>query len=270
MGKMPLSESAQMRLKQQYGLDKPLIIQYWNYMKNAALLKFGYSFQNPGETVLELIKRTLPVSALLGGIGLLIAIPVGILLGIISAVRRNSVIDYTATLISIYGITVPLYVTSVLLVLIFAIWARLLPAGGWGSYRHIILPSLAYASYPTGMIARYTRSSFLEVLNKPYINTARAKGLRESKIVIKHAFRNASLPLLTISLPMFTGFLTGSIFIEKIFRVPGLGKFFVTSIFNRDYPVLMTLLLLIAVMFAITYLVTDILYAFVDPRIKLK
>jgi len=269
LGKMPLPEEVKEKLKAQYGLDKPLVIQYFNYVKSVFTLKFGRSYQNPGETVLELIGRTFPVSALLGGIGLIIAFPLGLGLGLISAVNRNSFIDYITTTVSIYGISVPRYVTSMLLMLIFAIWLPILPTGGWGSWQHLILPSIAYATMPTGMIARYTRSSILEALNKPYTKTARAKGVPEWRIILKHALRNAAVPLLTISLPLVSGFLTGSIFIEKIFRVPGLGKFFVTSIFNRDYPVIMTLLLMMALMLGVTFLITDVLYAVVDPRVRL-
>lgn len=266
--KMPLSESATQKLKAQYGLDKPLIIQYFNYMKNAFKFEFGFSFQSPGETVTELIGRTWKVSAMLGGLGLLIAFPLGITLGIISAAKRNSIIDYITTLFSVIGITVPVFVTSMVLILVFAIWLKWFPASGWGTPKHIILPALAYSALPTGTIARYTRSSILEVLNKPFITTLRAKGLSKRKIIFKHALKNASIPLLTIALPMFTGIMTGSIFVEKLFRVPGLGKYFVSSIMNRDYPLMMTLILLVAFMLGITYLLTDILYAWVDPRMR--
>jgi ABC-type dipeptide/oligopeptide/nickel transport system permease component len=267
--KMPLSEAAKAKLKAQYGLDKPLIIQYLNYMKNALKFQFGYSYQSPGETITELLGRTWKVSALLGGLGLLIAFPLGIGLGIISAVRRNSIIDYLTTVVSIVGITVPVFVTSMVLILLFAIWFKWFPSGGWGEIKHIILPAIAYAALPTGTIARYTRSSLLEVLTKPFITTLRAKGLSERNIILKHALKNAAIPLLTIALPMFTGIMTGSIFVEKLFRVPGLGKFFVSSIMTRDYPLMMTLILLVAFMLGITYLITDILYAWVDPRMRI-
>lgn len=270
VAKMPLSESTKNRLKEQYGLDKPLFNQYLEYMFNAIRLKFGYSFQNPGETVKDLIARTLPVSAFLAGMGLLIGFPLGICLGILSAVNRNTIVDYITTLVSVFGITVPLYVTSMLLVLIFAIWLGWLPAGGWGSPKNIILPIMTYSIFPTGMLARYTRSSILETLNQPFVVTAKAKGLPEWRVILKHTLRHAATPIITISLPMLTGFMTGSIFIEKIFRIPGLGKFFVTSIFNKDYPVLMTLILMVALMLGVTYLIMDILYAVVDPRVRLE
>lgn len=268
--KMPLSESAKSKLKAQYGLDQPLIVQYMNYMKNAVQLNFGYSYQSPGETIKELLGRTWKVSALLGGLGLLLAFPLGIGLGIISAVKRNSIIDYITTSISVLGITVPVFVTSMVLILVFAIWLKWFPAGGLGGVKNIVLPVLAYSAMPMGTVARYTRSSILEVMNKPFITTLRAKGLSETKIVLKHALKNAAIPLLTIALPMFTGIMTGSIFVEKLFRIPGLGKYFVSSITTRDYPLMMTLILMVALMLGITYLITDILYAWVEPRMKIE
>jgi len=269
-GKMPLPEQVKAKLLKQYGLDKPLIVQYFNYIKNALRFNFGYSYQSPGETISELLGRTGKVSALLGGMGLLLAIPLGLLLGIISALHRNSIVDYFASLLSIFGITVPTYVASMLLVLIFSIWLKWFPAGGWGSWKNLILPIIAYSLVPLGTIARYTRSGILDILNKPFITTLKAKGLSIRKIVLKHALKNSAIPLLTVALPMFTGVMTGSIFIEKIFRAPGMGSYFISSILTRDYPVMMTLILLVAFMLGITYVLTDILYALVDPRIRLQ
>lgn len=267
--KMPLSEASKARLAKQYGLDLPLHIQYLKYMGNALRLDFGIPYQSPGETINELLNRTWPISALLGGLGLAIAIPLGIILGMIAAVRRNSLIDYLTSIVSVSGITVPVYVTSMLLILVFAIWLDWFPAGGWGAPRHWVLPVIAYALFPTGVIARYTRASLLEELNKPFVMVLRSKGLSEFNVVVKHAFRNALIPLLTVIMPMFAGIMTGSIFVEQMFRVPGLGRFFVTSIFKRDYPLLMTLILIVTFLLGLTYLVTDILYCLVDPRIRL-
>lgn len=268
-GDMPLAPATRELLARQYGLDQPLHIQYLKYMGNALQFNFGYSYQSPGETVAELLGRTWRVSALLGGLGLLIAFPVGIGLGILSAVRRNSWLDYLTTLLSTFGITVPVYVISMMLILLFAVWLRLLPTGGWGGYREIIMPAIAYSFFPLGTIARYTRSSVLEVLNRPFVTTLKAKGVSPTRIVLKHVMRNAAIPLLTISLPMLTGIMTGSIFVEQIFRAPGLGRYFVSSILTRDYPLMMTLILLVTVLLGATYMITDILYAWVDPRIRI-
>jgi ABC-type dipeptide/oligopeptide/nickel transport system permease component len=152
---------------------------------------------------------------------------------------------------------------------IFSIGLHWFPTGGFGGPKTWVMPIIAYSLFPLGIIARYTRSSMLEVLNEPYILTAKSKGLSKWRVVIVHAFKNALIPILTIMLPMFTGIMTGSIFVEKIFRIPGLGGYFVTSIYKRDYPLEMTLMLFITVSLSLTYLIIDILYTFIDPRIRL-
>ncbi len=266
--KMPLSPAAKANMMKLYGLDKPLYLQYLKYMWSALHFNFGIPYQSPGETIKDLLGRTWPISALLGGIGLSIAFTVGLSLGIISAIKRNSWIDYFTTALATFGLITPTYVVSVALILIFATWLKWAPTGGWGGPKTWIMPAIAYSLAPTGIVARYTRSSMLEVLRQDYIRTARAKGLHNFKVIMKHAFRNALIPLVTIMMPMFTGIMTGSIFVEQIFRVPGLGKFFVSSISERDYPMEMTLVLLVAVLMGITYLLTDLIYCLIDPRIR--
>lgn len=268
--KMPLSEAARQKIMKMYGLDQPLYVQYVKFMWNAIHLRFGRSYQSPGEEITALIARTLKVSAFLGGLGLAFALPIGLLLGILSAMKPNSLIDYLCTIIASYTIAVPVYVSSIFLVFIFSIGLHWFPTGGFGGPETWVMPIIAYGLFPLGIIARYTRSSMLEVLNEPYILTARSKGLPKWRVVIIHAFKNALIPILTIMLPMFTGIMTGSIFVEKIFRIPGLGGYFVTSIYKRDYPLEMTLMLFITAALSLTYLIIDILYTLVDPRVRLE
>lgn len=266
--KMPLSQAAKENILRMYGLDQPLHIQYLKYMWNALHFEFGRSYQHPGEDMVHIIQRALKVSAFLGGMGLAWAIPLGLFLGIISAIKANHWIDYLCTAFSSYHISIPVYVSSILMIYLFSLGLKWFPTGGFGGPETWVMPVLAYGFYPAGVIARYTRSSMIEVFNEPYILTAKAKGLPMGQIVIQHAFRNAMLPILTMMFPMLTGILTGSIFVEKIFRIPGLGGYFVTSVFQRDYPLAMTLMLFITVMLGMTYLVIDILYTVIDPRIR--
>ncbi|MBM3264588.1 MAG: ABC transporter permease [candidate division Zixibacteria bacterium] len=266
--KMPLSAEAKANILRKYGLDRPLYEQYARYMWNAFHLDFGIPFQSPGETVTALIARTWPISMQLGGMGLALAFSIGILLGVISAVKQNTWVDYGTTMVSTLGITVPSFAISILFIVIFATIWRWLPTGGWGGPETWIMPVAVYALGPMAIVARYTRSSVLENLRTDYVRTARAKGLKEPRILTVHVLKNSMIPLLTVMGPMLPGVLTGSLFVEGIFRIPGLGQFFVTSIFERDYPMIMALTLLVAVLIGITYLITDILYALVDPRVR--
>ena len=267
--KVPLSAEAKANYMRKYGLDRPLVEQYLLYMGNALRGDFGVPFQSPTETVTGLIGRTWPVSASLGLIALLVALPTGLLLGILAASRQNPWLDYTASTVSTLGLTVPSFVVAVWLVLLFAVQLKWLPTGGWGQWYHYIMPVAALALAPMALTARYTRTSILEVSRSDYIRTARSKGLTDRQIMVRHTLRNAMIPLLTILAPQIPNLITGTIFIESIFRVPGLGKFFVSSILGRDYPMIMALLLLVAVVWSLVYLITDILYVIVDPRVRL-
>ena len=267
-GDMPLPEAVRQKMMAQYGLDKPLYIQYLNYMGGVLRLDFGVPFQSPGETVLELIGRAWVPSLLLGGLGVLIGTPLGMLLGMAAALRRNSWIDYLASTVATLGLTVPVFVTSMLLILLFSVWLNWLPSSGWGEPKRWILPIIAYATIPIATYARYMRSAMLDTLNKPFVMVLRAKGLSEHKILFQHVLRNSSIPLVTVFLPMFLGTATGSIFVEAMFRVPGLGSFFVSSIRTRDYPLEMALMLMMTLLFALAYLLSDILYAWLNPRIR--
>jgi peptide/nickel transport system permease protein len=267
--KMPLSPQAKANFMRKYGLDKPLHEQYLLYMGNALRGDFGIPFQSPTETVSALIGRTWPVSIALGIVTILIALPLGFLLGVLAATRQNTWIDYAASTTATLGITVPSFVTSVWLLLLFAVQLRWLPTGGWGQWYHYIMPVIALGLAPMALTARYTRTSILEVGRADFIRTARAKGLSDNQVLRRHVLRNALIPLVTILAPQIPNLITGTIFIESIFRVPGLGQFFVTSILNRDYPMIMATLLLVAVLWSFIYLLTDILYTIIDPRVRL-
>ena len=270
VGQRPFSEEQIKALEARYGLDKPLHEQYLVWFKGVIRLDFGTSFQHPDETVLELIGRTWPVTMQLGLMSLTLAFMVGLPLGIIAALKQNSIIDYVATLVSIFGVVTPHFVWAIFFILLFSLTFKWFPTGGWETPKQWIMPVVVYALGPMAVIARYTRTSIIEVIRSDYVRTARAKGLTEAQVIWKHVMKNAMLPMVTVLGPLIPDMITGSIFVESIFRVPGLGKFWVTSTLNRDYPMIIGLTLLWAVLIAITYLITDFLYVKLDPRVRLK
>src|SRR5438067_13378611 len=270
----PLTPEGKANILHKYGLDRPMYEQYFNYMGSALHGDFGISFQSPTESVIQLISRAWPTSMQLGGMAILLAFIVGLTSGILAAVHQNTWVDYVVTFISTLGITVPNFVIALWLLLVFAVGLGWLPTGGWpGSgttdFKTLILPVITLSLGPSALVARYTRSSLVEVLHAEYIRTARAKGLREQAVVLGHALKNAMIPLITVSLPQIPNLITGTIFVEVIFRVPGLGKFFVSSIYLRDYPMIMATMLLVATLWSFTYLASDLLYTVVDPRVRL-
>jgi ABC-type dipeptide/oligopeptide/nickel transport system permease component len=267
---MPLPDNIKAKLMAQLGLDKPLWEQYLRYMWGVLHFDFGVPYQSPGETVMGLIAHAWLPSLTLGGLGILIGAPLGILLGMAAALRRNTWVDYLASAVATLGLTIPVFIISTGLILVFAVWLKWTPASGWGEPKRWILPIMAYAAVPLATYARYARSTMLDVLNKPFVTVLRAKGLSERKIIFQHVLRNAAIPMITIFPAMFVGIATGSIFVEAMFRVPGLGAYFVSSINKRDYPLEMALMLLISAMYSISYLIADILYAVLNPRIRME
>src|SRR5438132_6618053 len=272
--KAPLPPAAKENILRKYGLDKPLYEQYLRYMGSAFQGDFGTSFQSPTESVTQLISRAWPTSMQLGGLAILLAFMIGLTAGILAAVYQNTWIDYLVTFISSLGITVPNFVIALWLLLVFAVGLGWLPTGGWpnglnGDLRTVIMPVITLGLAPSALVARYTRSSLVEVLHQEYVRTARAKGLIEQAVVLRHALKNALIPLITILGPQIPNLITGTIFVEVIFRVPGLGKFFVSSIFLRDYPMIMATMLLVATLWRFTSLASDLLYTAADPRIRL-
>jgi ABC-type dipeptide/oligopeptide/nickel transport system permease component len=266
---MPLSDAVKAALNARLGLDKPLWVQYTNYMAGVLQGNWGVPYQSPGETVISLLSQAWLPSLILGGSGVIIGAALGILIGMAAALKRNSWIDYLASTLSVLGLTIPVFVISMLLILIFAVWLNWLPASGWGKPERWILPIAAYAAIPLATYARYTRSAMLDTLNRPFVTALRAKGLSERRIIFQHVLRNSAIPMVTVFLPMFMGTATGSIFVEAMFRIPGLGSYFVSSIENRDYPLEMALVLMFTIGICFAYLISDIAYAWLNPRIRL-
>ncbi len=266
---MPLSAAVKAALNARLGLDQPLWVQYVNYMTGVLQGNWGVPYQAPGETVISLLQQAWLPSLILGGSGVIIGAALGILIGMAAALKRNSWIDYLASTLSVLGLTIPVFVISMLLILIFAVWLNWLPASGWGKPERWILPIMAYAAIPLATYARYTRSAMLDTLNRPFVTALRAKGLSERRIIFQHVLRNSAIPMVTVFLPMFMGTATGSIFVEAMFRIPGLGSYFVSSIENRDYPLEMALVLMFTLGICFAYLISDIAYAWLNPRIRL-
>jgi dipeptide transport system permease protein len=239
------------------------------YLKSVVTFDFGPSIKKSSQTVNEMLGRGFPVSFELGIVTLAVAVFSGIALGIIAALRHNGIIDYLAMTIAVLGISVPNFVLATLLIQQLAVNMAILPVATWSSPKHMILPTLALATGPMAIIARLTRSSMLEVLTQDYIKTAKAKGLSPVKIVFKHALRNALLPVVTVLGSLAASILTGTFVIEKIFAIPGMGKYFVESINTRDYPVIMGTTVFYSTILIMMLFLVDIAYGVLDPRIKL-
>jgi ABC-type dipeptide/oligopeptide/nickel transport system permease component len=267
-GQRPFTEEQIAALEVRYGLDKPLHEQYLTWLAGVVRFDFGQSFQHPDESVLDLIARTWPVTIHLGLMALLLAFSVGVPLGIVAALKQNTWVDYLATLFSIFGFVTPHFVWGIFFILLFALTLNWVPTGGWEEPKQWILPAVAYSLAPIAYIARYTRASVIEAMRGDHVRTARAKGLSEKVVVWRHVMKLALIPMITVFGPLIPDLITGSIFIEAIFRIPGLGRFWWTSTIERDYPMIIALTVLWAILIAFTYLLTDILYVVVDPRVK--
>jgi ABC-type dipeptide/oligopeptide/nickel transport system permease component len=264
-----LPEATRQAQLEKYGLDQPIMVQYVKYIWHVLHFDFGVPFQRPTETVTSLIGSRWPVTIKIGIPTIIIAYSFGTFFGFLAAIRQNSWIDYTVTTVGTLGLTVQSWVIGIWLILLLAVQLKWLPTGGWGDWKHYIMPVIAYSLAPMALVARYTRVSILEVLRADYVRTARAKGLGERRVLLTHVSRNALIPWVTVLLPEIPNILTGSIFIESVFRIPGLGGYFATSMLSRDYPMILAVTLLIAALWGITYLITDILYTILDPRIRL-
>jgi peptide/nickel transport system permease protein len=267
--KQPLPPEAKANILRKYGLDKPIWEQYLRYMWGVLHFDFGIPFQSPTETVTSLIVRVWQPTLQLAAVVILLSYSLGLLFGTIGAIKQNSWIDQTFTALATLGLAVPNFVVAIWLILIFSVTLHWLPTGGWGTPKQYIMPTIVYSLAPMSMVARYTRVNMLEALRADYVRTARAKGLTERVVILRHILKNALIPLVTILGPQIPNIATGSIFIEAAFRIPGLGRYFVTSTFNRDYPMIMATILLVAFLWGFTYLLSDVLYTFIDPRVRL-
>lgn len=269
-----LTDVVRRNIEAKYHLDEPLIKQYGRYMFDIMRGDLGPSFKYKDYDVNYYIFTSLPKSIVLGLWAMLISVTIGMGIGIIAAVRQNSWIDYLSMGLAVIGISVPLFVIAPVLQLIFAVKLKWLPTSGWyttgeGSLT-IILPAVSLSFEYFANIARLTRSSMLETLRSDYIRTAKAKGMKRSAIIFKHAMKGALLPVVSYLGPAFAGIITGSVVVEQIFRVPGLGKFFVQSSFNRDYTLIVGVVIVYSVILIVMNFIVDIIYAQLDPRITYK
>ncbi len=293
-----LSKEVQANLAAKYHLDDPLWKQFGDYLFDIAIPQikignegrtsvsedflvdidlggfrlvwgnFGPTYTSRSRSVADIFREQLPISAQLGVLALLVSIVIGIPLGIVAALKQNTIWDYLGMSVAILGVSVPVIVLGPLFVWLFAVTWEIFPASGWGQPNQAVLPSLALGLGSSAIIARLTRASLLQTIREDYIRTARSKGLKERNIIIHHALKNSMIPVITVLGPLFAALVTGTFVTETIFGIPGLGKFFVTSIGNRDYPVIMGTILLYALFLVISNLFVDIIYAWLDPRIQ--
>lgn len=256
-------------IEERYRLNDPLYKQYGDYLCNLVQGDLGPSFKYPGRSVNDIIKDGFPVSFKLGIEAILIAIIIGIPAGILAGVKKDKWQDRAVNFFTTLGVAVPSFVVAALLIYVLSTKLHLLPAAMWNGWRYEIMPALALSGMPMSFIARLTRSSMLDILSQDYIKTARAKGLSWSKVLIKHALPNSLIPVVTYLGPMTASILTGSFVIETIFAIPGLGQYFVTSIYNRDYTVILGVTIFYSVIVIVLNMVVDLLYPLLDPRIKI-
>ena len=254
-----------------YHLDEPLWKQFGYYLMNVAKGDFGPSFKYLDYDVTELIMQGFPVSLQLGLLAIILALVIGVSLGVIAALRQNGVIDYLVMTLAMTGITIPNFVMAPILILIFAVFLGWLPAGGWGDdgdWKHMILPVIALSLPQIATVARMTRASLIETMNAPYIRTAKAKGLSPMLILTRHASRATMLPILSWLGPATAAIITGSVVVEQIFGLPGIGRHFVNGALNRDYTLVMGVVIFYGALIILMNLLVDLLYAWLDPRIR--
>ena len=257
------------KLEAKYGFDKPLPEQFIRYLGNLLKGDLGLSTKYPQRTVNEIIANGFPVTLTLAAVALLWSLLVGITAGIIGAIRQNTVWDYAAMTAALVGISVPSFVLGPLLILVISLRFQLLPPAGWGDWQHVILPGLTLGTIYAGSIARLMRGGMLDVVRSDFIRTARAKGVTEWAIIWRHMFPTAILPVVSYLGPAIASMLTGSVVVEKIFNVPGIGPYFVDAAFNRDYFLVMGIVLLYAFFLLLLNFVVDIVYGFLDPRVDI-
>ncbi len=270
MSEKAISKAAQEALNAKYGFDKPLFEQYLTYLADIFFrFDFGPSVKLRGRQVIDIIMDGMKTSAKLGVIAAFVALIVGVVLGAVAALRRNKIIDKIIMVITTAFVSMPSFIMGSLMLVLFAIKLKCLPANGTTS-QGLILPVITLSLYPMAYITRLTRSSMLDVLGQDYIRTARAKGVSQTKIIFGHALKNSLIPVITYFGPMLAYIVTGSLVVEQIFAVPGIGRAFVSSITGRDYPLIMGTTIVLAGLIVIMNLVSDILYKVVDPRITLE
>ena len=270
VGEKATTPAAQAALEAKYGLDKPLITQYFTYLKDIVTdFDFGPSLKQRGRDVIDIISDGLKVSAKLGVVAALIALVSGVCLGSLAALRRNKIVDKIIMVVTTAFVSMPSFIMGTLLLILFTITFRIFPANGTTT-EGLILPVITLSLYPMAYITRLTRSSMLDVLGQDYIRTAKAKGVSPQSVIFKHALKNSLIPVITYFGPMLAYIVTGSLVVEQIFAVSGIGRAFVNSIINRDYTLIMGTTIVLAALIVIMNLITDFVYKLVDPRITLE
>jgi ABC-type dipeptide/oligopeptide/nickel transport system permease component len=254
-------------LNRHLGLKEPLYVQYGIFLRSVFQGDFGHSFQYRSPALL-VVRERLPATLLLTLCAMVLTVISGVTIGIVAAVRRGTRYDYFGTLLAVLGQSLPNFWLGIMLVLLFGVTLRWLPTSGFQNWTYLVLPSITLAAYPTALVARLTRSSMLEILNRDYIRTGRAKGLAERAVVLRHALRNATIPVLTVIGLQIGTLLGGAVITESVFAWPGMGKLVVDAIYFRDFPVVQTVLIISATIFVLINLLVDALYTVVDPRIR--
>jgi len=284
-GEKQLPESVRINLERKYHLDDPIYLQLGNWIWDAMRFDLGPSFYSKTRTVNEIIAQTLPISAQLGVLSIIVALLIGVPLGIIAAVKQNTIIDYTATFGTVIGLAIPNMVLGPFLIWTCALLLGWFPVARWGTdytelflgvfppmtsrfWMHAILPAITLGTAFSARIGRLTRASLLQVIREDYMTTARAKGLSNWRVVLVHGLRNSLIPVVTVMGPMIAAVVTGSLIVERIFGIAGMGQYFITSVTNRDYPVVMGVTLVYAVLLVVGNLLVDMSYGFLDPRIR--
>jgi oligopeptide transport system permease protein len=256
-------------IEAKYHLDMPLRVQYYLYMKDLLHLRFGPSFKYRNRQVEDILKNTFPVSMVLGIWALILASAIGLAAGIISALWRDTLFDRSSIFMATLGISLPNFVIGALLILVFSHLLKILPPALFEDWRYLIMPAITLGAAPAAYLARLMRSSLLEILGKEFIRTAEAKGLSGHIIILKHALKNSLGPVITVLGPLTAMLITGSFIVEKIFSVPGMGRYFITAVTNRDYPLVMGVTVVYAVLIVIMNFIVDVLYTLIDPRVRL-
>lgn len=267
----PLPPFAMHNILHKYGLDQPIWRQYLNWLWALLHGDFGIPFEQPTMTVTQLIAKAWPITLAVGSLTILVSYVGGIVIGVVAALKHNTWIDWVLTsVVSTAGIALPNYVVGFLLITIFAVTLGWLPSGGWGQPQDLILPVIAFALNPMALMARFTRASTLEVTQADYVRMGRARGLPGWRITFRYVLRTSLIPLITIMGPNIPNILTGSIFIEATFALPGLGSYFTTASLHRDYPLILALVLIVAALWGTCYILSDVAYTLVDPRVRLE
>ncbi|PYS91851.1 MAG: ABC transporter [Acidobacteria bacterium] len=269
-GEKKLPPAVEKNLREKYGLNQPWYVQYYRLMRNVVQLDFGTSLKYEGQSVNSILVRTVPVSAILGLLAYLLALTVGLIAGVLAALKQNSKIDYASMALAMLGISLPSFVLGPLLVLIFSLTLYWLPPARWNGFPswNLLLPVLTLSAIYMAYIARLTRSGMLEVLRSDYIRTARAKGLKELDVILRHALRGGLLPVVSFTGPALALLVTGTVVVERIFALPGLGNYFINANLNRDEPLIIGIVAFTSIVILLFNLLVDIAYAYIDPRIR--